>query len=146
MAEGLAIVGGIASISQILELTIKSAKRLRKLSQDVKDAPLEIKRLQNKLSALQIVLQGVTKLIENVDEDTIFPPEQRSMLEDVVKQVQEDVEELEALRVKVVARAPDSLRGRLSWGVKDKAAAERLCARLRETEQCLSTVLQALDL
>lgn len=148
MAEVLAIVGGVASIAQILTITISASHEIRQFILDVHEAPQEISRLHEQLNTLHAVLDSTAKVVNGADEDELFPKHLRALLLQALVQVQRDAKKLSDLqsRFEINKVKPGiSVRARLRWSL-DRSTTRKLCKQLRETEQNLIFVLNLLTL
>lgn len=146
MADPLTIVGGVASLAQILDFTVKAGSALRRLGQDIRDAPLDVERLEHKLSVLQTSIEITTKVTDDMSEDDIFPPDLKCLLLRVLEELERDIEALALFTTKFNLRSTLSIRSRIRWGLIEKSTVERLRKRLQETESSLSGVVQLLTL
>jgi hypothetical protein len=143
--EPMSIIGGIASLAQILDITVKATDRLSQFIRDVRDAPSEIMRLQGKVLVLQSSLQATVDFAHGVDEE-LFPQELKALLLEALFQVQRDIAALSSLHRDLTKKTTGSLRRKLLWGFVDRACAQRLQEHVRETEETLANVLQLLTL
>lgn len=90
--EALAVVGGIASTAQLLEVILKTSSTLIKLIEDVQYVPEEFRRLQLTLRSMQAKLQVLGTLLATLPVETDLPPSLWQDFRDCLVEVQKDFE------------------------------------------------------
>lgn len=100
-------VGLAASIIAIVELTAKVGKLCYEYGNAVKDAPKDIRRLQNQLKGLGVTLVGAQKLIQGPNGSVL------ATSETLLESLDDCGEELENLRARLDDGKPSKTMRRL---------------------------------
>jgi hypothetical protein len=146
MADPFTVIGGIASIAQILGCIIQTAEAIKGFCDDVQDAPAELQRIKNKLIILKGTLAHFQQYLDVFDDDIVVPPEVRETLILATLEVQRNVEALQE-----ACKHPDtpgtiSVRRKLKWAFIDRHVVDKLLLRLQSSENTLNCVGQLLHM
>ena len=142
MAE-LAVIGGVASLAQILILVADSIETFTVLYRDFQDAPCELLRVQTRLRLLKKNLEDFQTFLLDFPDDVVLPPDLRQLIWEALSQVQSD---LIAIRGICNFKSPQTFRVRLRWASFGKKSMSKMAQHLRKSEETLSTIIQYLTL
>lgn len=141
MAE---IFGVVASAASLLEITLKCAKVLHGLQQDLKNAPDLILALSNETQDLCVLLTRLEDTRKAAEAANLNTPEATATLTQMEVQMGKAkiiLGELDSLIQELAAEEP-AMR-RVKW-VRKKSQAANLQHRLREVRRNISELLAAL--
>ncbi|RDK39596.1 ankyrin [Aspergillus phoenicis ATCC 13157] len=146
MAEALSVVGGIASISQIVSYVISTTKTIIEFCRDVQDAPKELFHLQAKLSLLGTALRCLNDQLLYAADGNILPLELQTLLQITLKQIDDDVSALQKVCDKYEKSQLRPIRRRVSWALLERKTVESLLQNLRDSEASVNCALNILNL
>ena len=146
--EALAITSGIASIVQLLEMTIKLSNAITKLVAKLQNVPNELRRQSLVLKSMCAKLQLLQKLIQDPPMEACLPPFLLQEFGRSLLAVQKDIE--------VVARATfpyetgklkaSKMREKIRFLVSDEKALANAMRNLKSSEENLQRIESAVHL
>jgi len=95
MAEMLAVAGGIASFTQVIDSVGKVVEVVINFCQDMKDAPSELRQIRDKLLLLRGSLDDFQQYLTDFDDDFLLPPDLRLLLNKSILSVHKNIRELQ---------------------------------------------------
>ena len=106
MAEGLATVGIVASIAQLIDFSAKVVSRLEQFHSDTREVPKSFRHISIELPVLRSALQQIGEAVKasSVDDST------RNALIPVIDSCREQIVQLDAILAKTLPAANDSWR------------------------------------
>jgi len=151
MAEALALIGGISSISTILVQLAKATRALSDICAEVSDAPGGLRQARDNLTLLQGVLEGVHSCLDadlEHQDGAILPLNTRRHLEDALLRIHPSLEAAQqrCQRSKLSPQDKHNRCKRLLWVLKDKPALDKFLQELECLNGYLSLVLQVANL
>ncbi|KAF1939184.1 hypothetical protein EJ02DRAFT_504930 [Clathrospora elynae] len=112
MAEGLAVVGVVASIVQIVDFSTKVIRRLEEFHSAAGEIPKSFRHINTELPVLSTTLQNISRDIKTDSVDTGT----RDALIPVIDGCREQIAQLDVILAKTLPATNDS------WGTKSKKA------------------------
>jgi hypothetical protein len=146
MPELLTIVSGIASFAQILDCATQTCGTIAVVCKDTKDAPIELKRIKDKLDTLRQNLEHLREYLETLGDEVVLPVDLSYTLMSAITRVCEDVKAVESECVVTSLAELHSMRRRLGWALVEKRKTDILLRRLRGSEAQLDNALQLTNL
>jgi hypothetical protein len=145
MAEILTVVGGVASFAQALGLVFKTTGVIISFCSAVNDAPIELRRLKEKLLSLQVSLESTRAQLDEINEDDLLPPDMCYILHNAVRPIYEEVTALHKRCGKSLNGEPLGHGKRLKWVFVERHLVSGMTERLRDSERTLTCILQLLN-
>ena len=148
MADPLTILGGIASISQLISAIIGTAESISVICDNFEDAPAELCRMKQILEIIKCSILDLKTQFSDQSDDIIIPAELRQVFLKTISLVEEDMYTLrkEIGIDTVYPREINTFRSRLRWAVMQRKPTQKKLERLKESENMLLLVLQHLNL
>ncbi|KAJ6101900.1 hypothetical protein N7486_004327 [Penicillium sp. IBT 16267x] len=145
MADPLSIVGSVASFSQLLGLVLKTTEGIVTICHAVKDAPDEVRRINDKLLAIKMALESMQSQIGEFNDDELLPSDLRYVLQNAITSIHDDVVSLKQRCQHYADSDCTAVRGRLKWALIERRVVGNLLDRLRGSESTLTCVLQLIN-
>ncbi|KAH6892431.1 ankyrin repeat-containing domain protein [Thelonectria olida] len=142
MAEIIAVVGGIASVSQVLVHLAQVTKEIVDFCNNVAEAPRILLQIQDKLRFLQQVLKQLRSFVVDCNDSDILTPETRGLLLDATFRVQDTLSKAQQKGQTVANHDIRKTRKRLAWVLKDQRTLKKLLEDLDEADCILQLVIQ----
>ena len=146
MAELLLVVGGVASFAQLISYIAHISGAISRFHEAVKDAPEHISRIQQKLHTLQTGLQASQHDLLSVNDATILPVDLRALLVDCIRQIHDDIRDLEKASQIGNSAARILFRKRFKWTLVERRKIDIIFGRLQSAEENLERVIQLINL
>ena len=155
MAEAvLLVVGGVASVAQIIEVLVKTSNGIADFCREVSNAPRVIQRVKGNLKLLQQLLEDVQTCTNELESESVLPPETRRLMQSTAEQMLETLKDAQLVFQKSTSSSSDTQNkdsrsskssgagNRIIWALRDKPALKRVQAEIEEFDRLLSLVIQ----
>ncbi len=143
MTDPLTILGGLATLSQILVYLAQTTKAIVDFRNDVAEAPVILFQIQEKLSILhQVLSQLHSGLLPNMDNHHILAPETMATLRISAGRVQDALGKARAVCQRVADGDIKKARRRIIWVLKDRPALKKLLDDLEDCDRVLQLLIQ----
>lgn len=140
------IVGGVASFAQLLGHVIRISDTIAQFCDQIKDAPGNIARINDKLSILRRGLEEIQCFLQDFDDGVILPPDLRQVLIQATSGIDSDIKDIrKACRVTSSA-VQISFGERFRWALRQKGKMDKLLRRLELSEGNLDRAIQLINL
>lgn len=147
MAESLIAIGGIASVTQLLVYIIHTTETVNKFCENIRDAPEQLQRTNDRLSMLRNVIQELHTYQQFFDDNLIIPPGLRQALFEAVKQTDFTVTRIQSMPVlQAAAASRKSLAWRVKWAARTRHKLESSLSHLEHCESLLGNALELINL
>jgi hypothetical protein len=148
MADPLTVLGGVASIAQIISCVVGTVESISAICHHLEDAPAEFYRMKQVLEIIQCSTLELKTCFSEESDDLVIPVELRRIFFNSINLVGQDVSILRKQIDLVLTdtRNIRSVRGRLRWALVQRRATQKSLECLKESENIFSLVLQHLNL
>lgn len=145
MAEALALTTGILTV---IDVTAKLISKCKKLIEDARDAPRDLRHIMVELSSLKSVLENL-KFLADADSEFSDTVKKMDKVDGAVKGCGAAVEKLsEELDGLILEDPPDAkiskgqrLKTALIWSLKERSRARKLLGDIGEYKATISLTL-----
>lgn len=135
-------ISAAGSVLALVQVTSVLAKAAVSLYENIRDAPVELASVANRVLLLQGQLSLLTRL--NDDElDKLVSGDSLRAVHAALNAATENIQEVHAL-CQQLSSTSQRLRGRIRWALLDRKTLERAQGRLGATETSLTCALQIL--
>lgn len=146
MAEVIAVVGGIASVSQVLLYLAQVTTRAVRFYSSFTEAPRVLGQIQEKLHILTQITGQLQSYTTECNDGDLLPLETKELLLQIVKRVQASLDKAK-LKCEVVASGNIKRKvKRVAWVIRDEPALNKLLQDLYDSDQILHMVMQLLTM
>ncbi|KAK0610604.1 hypothetical protein B0T17DRAFT_512094 [Bombardia bombarda] len=138
--DPLTAVGAAASITQLLDLCVKSCRTARELWQSFTDAPAELQRVVEKLERMKFCihqLHEISTRMAGSDVDDFFPRAHRATISISLQVQVKNLNSAWAIR----QNQSGSFKTKLRWATIEKSKTSRVLKLCLEAEETLNTCL-----
>jgi hypothetical protein len=148
MADPLTIIGGVASVTQIIGVIASTIGGISALCDHFEDAPVEFMRMRQILYLTRCTIDSLKEYLFNHPDNDVIPLELRAVCYDCIRLVAEDIDNI---RKHVPVSSPNvhypgSIKSRLKWATLQRKTAQQSLDRLKQSETMLLLVMQHLNL
>ena len=140
--EVLAVVGGIAAISQLIELVGNIGCALAELVDEVRHVPEELRRHQVALRSIRAKLQVLERLCATLPRDSALSQDLWKELRSSLLHLQKDTQVVTHSfhPYSIQQRTVSSFRGKLRYKICDQKALASSIKHLRASEENLERI------
>ena len=146
MAELFVVIGGIASVAQLLGYILRTSRAVNRFCDEVQDAPFKLRRIEEKLCLLQKAVEEIREYLRGFGDDVILPPDLRYVLAESIRRINKDMKDAATVSRGHSLPLSGSLRKRFNWALMERRNTEKLMSRLDESEGTLDRVIQLVNL
>ncbi|KAI0377677.1 ankyrin repeat-containing domain protein [Hypomontagnella monticulosa] len=146
MADVLTVVGGVASISQIIISLAHTSQCVITFCKDVSQAPNILREINQKLSFLREILEHVQSCLIFGNDVDVISSDTGQMLGRAILHVQLNLREAQLKCQKVTDSDIRKARNRIKWVLKDRAVLKKLLEELSASDRILQNVIQIIIL
>lgn len=140
--DPLTLIGAATSVSQILVLLCQTITTVKDFCEAVSNAPVELRRLHEKLLLFQGILEELNDSLDGYGDDAVLPEGLRRSTQSFIVSIQEKVK-LAQLSCQVAYNSDfTKVRKRVLWTIRDRSSMKKLLAELKESEQSLTFIIQ----
>lgn len=144
MAEVIAVVGGLASVSQVLVYFTQITRYSISFYNDFTQAPRVLEQIEEKLHILQQTIEQLRSYAAG-DED-VLPTEMKELLLRSVNRVQSSLNKAKLKCEPFTAGNIKKKKKRVTWVLRDEPALNKLLQDLNDSDHVLNMVMQLLTM
>jgi hypothetical protein len=146
VGEVLTVLGAAASISQLLALSLKTSQILSTFYNNIQDAPVDARRVHERLLNFQYGLKFLSRYLAGVEDDELFPPDLQVLFWSVLRNVENVTTRLHDEFFKDGQRDLRRKRDRIKFVIADRDTLTEYLLQLKDAEATLTFVTNMLNL